>query len=125
VKICVVQLAKRSLDKDYPSLLVQKVLQRKQTDLDKWSALVAYQYCDNSVVEKSQLLEFVKACLKHNPKEVESKIRRRALKVLLLRVETEVALVSINHNITCLNRKSADISLTTRTRACASPSFVF
>jgi len=49
-------------------------------------------------IEKPPLLEFIKACLKHNPKDIESKIRRRALKVLFLRVETEVALVSVASN---------------------------
>ena len=87
-------VVKRDLNKEYPTPLVQSILSRKQTDLEKWCALIAYQYCDNTVIEKPHLLEFLKTCLKHNPKEIQSKIRRRALKVLLLRVETEVALVS-------------------------------
>ena len=89
-------MVKKDLNSDYPTSLVKNIIQRRQTDLEKWSALVAYQYCDSTIIEEKPFQEFLKSCLKHDPKDIDSKIRRRALKVLLLRVETETALVSLN-----------------------------
>jgi hypothetical protein len=59
-------------------------------------ALLIYQH-STLQIDKKEVTDFVKACLRQNPKSVDFRVRKKALKVLLLKVDAETALKICRH----------------------------
>lgn len=68
-------------------------MSRNSNDLETWIALNLFLHCGVET-DKPSILQLCKKCLRYDPLKIEKKIRKKALKILLLKYEPEIALVS-------------------------------